>query len=123
MNAKQIETYRQKLIELAENLTRSLERRRAEVLPPVEEEAGPSDVPTRPEGAAVDAGEQEVETAVLTSEEEELDEVNAALDRIAAGTYGRCGTCGRAVSRPRLDAAPYARRCIRCARASEAVAE
>jgi RNA polymerase-binding transcription factor len=120
MTAKQIEVYRQKLRQLAENLTRSLERRRAEVSPPVEEEGGPSDVPTRPTGAAADAGEQEVETAVLTSEERELDEVTAALARIVAGTYGLCEACGRAISRSRLDAAPSARLCIRCAQASEA---
>jgi RNA polymerase-binding transcription factor len=123
MNAKQIEVYRQKLLQLAENLRRSLEQRRAEVLPTMEEEAGPSDMPARPTDEPVDAGEQEVETAVLTSEERELDEVTAALARIAAGTYGRCETCGRAISRPRLEAAPYARQCIGCARASEAVAE
>jgi DnaK suppressor protein len=123
MNVKQIEVYRQKLLQLAESLTRSLQQRRAEVLPPMAVEDGPSDLPTRPEGTAVDAGEQEVETAVLTSEERELDEVNAALFRVTAGTYGWCETCGRAISRPRLDAAPYARQCIRCARASEEVAE
>jgi len=38
------------------------------------------------------------------------------------GTLGRCEVCGKAISRSRLDAVPYARDCIRCARAEEVAA-
>ena len=38
------------------------------------------------------------------------------LARLHAGTFGTCERCGHAVSRERLDAVPYARHCIRCAR-------
>lgn len=47
-------------------------------------------------------------------EQLELNEVDAALARIAAGTYGHCETCGKAIGRQRLRAVPEARFCIGC---------
>lgn len=43
-----------------------------------------------------------------------VDEVEAALARIAAGTYGRCVDCGTTIDAERLEARPQAARCISC---------
>lgn len=43
-----------------------------------------------------------------------LNQVNAALHRIAEGTYGTCGTCGRQIAPRRLEALPSAALCIEC---------
>ncbi|GAA2122202.1 TraR/DksA family transcriptional regulator [Actinomadura napierensis] len=40
--------------------------------------------------------------------------VQAALDRVGAGTYGRCVGCGRPVPEGRLEARPDAARCVPC---------
>ncbi|MBO2459048.1 TraR/DksA family transcriptional regulator [Actinomadura violacea] len=40
--------------------------------------------------------------------------VRAALDRLAAGTYGRCVGCGGPVPEGRLEARPDAARCVPC---------
>lgn len=48
-----------------------------------------------------------------------LEQVEAALQRIEAGTYGRCEDCGQEVSRERLDAIPYTPVCIHCAQQRE----
>ena len=53
------------------------------------------------------------------SERRELAEIDAALERIADGTYGSCEECGGPIGRQRLRAIPEARRCIAC---SEAIA-
>lgn len=45
---------------------------------------------------------------------DELAETRLALERIAAGEYGNCLDCGRAISWPRLEALPHAVRCITC---------
>ncbi|MCK9898122.1 TraR/DksA family transcriptional regulator [Frankia sp. AgB32] len=45
-----------------------------------------------------------------------LAEVDAALGRLAAGTYGVCADCGRPVEPGRLEARPAARTCVSCAR-------
>ncbi|MDF2443153.1 MAG: DnaK suppressor protein [Subtercola sp.] len=40
----------------------------------------------------------------------------AALERLAAGTYGTCIRCGQPIGFGRLDARPSAALCITCAR-------
>lgn len=47
-----------------------------------------------------------------------LNEVEAALARLDAGTYGICESCGEPIDADRLEAVPTARTCIRCANAS-----
>ena len=46
----------------------------------------------------------------------ELDELEAALGRVASGDYGVCCSCGRPIDPARLDARPAAALCIDCAR-------
>ncbi len=46
----------------------------------------------------------------------ELQQIDTALDRIHRGQYGRCQTCDREISVPRLEAYPSAPFCINCAR-------
>jgi DnaK suppressor protein len=48
-----------------------------------------------------------------------LAEIGAALGRIDDGTYGLCASCGRPISRERLEAVPYATLCIDDQRALE----
>jgi RNA polymerase-binding transcription factor DksA len=44
-----------------------------------------------------------------------LDEIEAALARIDAGTYGACVGCGAAIPVERLQMRPFAGRCVACA--------
>ena len=39
-------------------------------------------------------------------------EIDEALARIDAGTYGTCSVCGAAIPEERLDAVPYATLCL-----------
>jgi hypothetical protein len=41
-------------------------------------------------------------------------EIDAALDRIAAGTYGLCVHCGAAIPEERLEFRPFASGCVAC---------
>ena len=47
-----------------------------------------------------------------------LDEIEAALARIDAGTYGACVRCGSAIPAERLQMRPFADRCVACATAA-----
>ena len=47
--------------------------------------------------------------------EEELRAIDAALDRIAKGQYGRCVTCGEPIAMERLKAVPHTPFCKDCA--------
>ena len=46
-----------------------------------------------------------------------LDEIDAALARIDAGTYGSCVRCGSAIPVERLQMRPFAGACVTCASA------
>jgi DnaK suppressor protein len=42
------------------------------------------------------------------------EEIDAALDRIADGSYGACVHCGRAIPDERLELRPFAAACVAC---------
>jgi RNA polymerase-binding transcription factor DksA len=46
---------------------------------------------------------------------QQLAAIEAALGRVAAGTYGRCEVCGREIAPERLEAIPWAATCVSCA--------
>lgn len=58
------------------------------------------------------AAELSENQALMASMREQLTDINAALERIDNGTYGRCETCGEPISEARLEAMPAARFCI-----------
>ncbi|MCM3920686.1 TraR/DksA C4-type zinc finger protein [Frankia sp. AiPs1] len=66
------------------------------------------------EGASMPFEREQVR-ATLRQATDRLAEVDAALGRLAAGTYGVCETCGRTVGEQRLAARPSARTCLPCA--------
>ena len=56
------------------------------------------------------------EASVLAASlQETLDEVNAALAKMDAGSYGICEGCGQPITQARLEAMPATRFCIACA--------
>ncbi|MDF1605664.1 TraR/DksA C4-type zinc finger protein [Nocardioides sp. YIM 152315] len=67
-----------------------------------------------PEGATI-AFERSQVGALVRQAEERLREIDAALARLDAGTYGVCLTCGRPIPAGRLEARPAARTCVACA--------
>lgn len=53
--------------------------------------------------------------AVVGTLLEVLDDIDAALAKIEAGSYGRCEECEKQIAEARLEAMPTARLCIECA--------
>jgi len=49
----------------------------------------------------------------------EVSDIDAALGRMRAGTYGTCQDCGAAIGSARLRAYPAAKRCWRCQESHE----
>ncbi len=70
-----------------------------------------------PEGATI-AFERSQVGALLRQAQHHLVEVDSALKRLDAGTYGVCEDCGKAIGEGRLAARPVARTCIGCAASS-----
>jgi RNA polymerase-binding transcription factor DksA len=64
-----------------------------------------------PEGHTI-AYERSQTGALIRQAEQHLVEIDAALDRVAAGTYGICAVCGGPIAAARLEARPTARTCV-----------
>ena len=56
---------------------------------------------------------------MVIRESRELQDIEAALARIAAGGYGTCADCGEDIGRARLQAYPTAKRCLPCQEKNE----
>jgi RNA polymerase-binding transcription factor DksA len=69
-----------------------------------------------PEGATI-AFERAQVAALRDQARRHLADVDGALARLVAGTYGACEQCGRAIAEERLVARPAAATCIGCASA------
>lgn len=110
--------------ELVRRLKLVLERRRAALqrtlkndLAELQRDAGnePGDVAE----VALDDTFELVSSQLAESESRELAQIELALDKIRRGTYGECGGCGHDIPVARLEALPYATRCVQCERAAE----
>ena len=108
-----------------DDLVAVLQRRRAALL----REAVAHEDAARGVGALVDselverAQDKQLEQMLARlddRERREIADVEAALDRMADGTYGRCAGCAQTIEPARLAAMPEAALCIRCATVSEA---
>lgn len=62
---------------------------------------------------------REIDYTLEENAEHVLKAINEALQRIEDGTYGTCGRCGKPIAEERLEAIPYANRCIDCKRLEE----
>lgn len=56
----------------------------------------------------------DVSLADIDRHVEEIRDIDAALGRIATGTYGVCSDCGEGIEVARLEAYPTAKRCRPC---------
>ncbi len=108
MSGKQLETYREKLLERERELNASISRTSAEV-------------PEQEELAAQDFGDRAQANYAKDSllqqhghDSEQLLAVQDALHRIDEGHYGECVECGEPIPVKRLDAVPWAAMCVHC---------
>jgi DnaK suppressor protein len=84
-------------------------------------EAKSTSIPTDMAELGSENFDQELTLSLLGGEGNALDQIEAAIERIEEGTYGRCKTCGGRIPKTRLEAIPYAAQCVRCASEEEGV--
>ena len=112
-----VNSYRQRLIELEASLSHHLRRDLAsgrEQLIDTAADAG--DASVADESESEDFAEAELDASTLQ-------QVQAALRRIEDGTYGQCLVDGGPIESKRLDAVPWAPYCIRHQRLLEAASK
>ena len=81
------------------------------------------DQSTEGSGDEADAGsktfEREHEMSLANNSRDLLVQVERALGRLDAGTYGRCEECGNPIPKARLQAFPRATLCVACKQREE----
>jgi RNA polymerase-binding protein DksA len=108
MDSATLETYRQRLL----TMQQEIERRIFEMETDMQAMDADRDI------ERTDRIQEEATETALTALDEQgrrqVEDIQAALARIEAGTYGDCLTCGEAISPARLEALPMAQRCVAC---------
>jgi len=101
-----IERYKQRLLEKERELLSDIARLSGEARGSGEPDVGDAtDAATSSEGTSESLEEETLASVALS-------EVRDALQRIEAGTYGKCTACGRPIEAARLEAVPWARYCL-----------
>ncbi len=110
-----VERYRELLVEERKRVTDAIEYLHHENSGSMDDEV--------PETGLADTATVTVDREMDYSLEENsshvLQEIDAALARIDAGTFGTCTNCGKPIGEERLSAMPYATLCIDCKRLEE----
>lgn len=117
----ELEQFRKMLLAKRRSLIGDMNGMESEALRLNRQEAGGdlSLMPDHPANIATDNFEQEFTLGLLESERTLLQEINEALERIDAGTYGICLGTNEPISKPRLMARPWAKYTIDYARLLE----
>jgi DnaK suppressor protein len=97
------------------NYTRQAEELRAEA-EALALEHEPGDVQFDEEGGEGGTSnvDRELDLHLSAQAQAAIEEIDAALAKIAEGTYGFCESCGNPVPKARLEALPHARLCVSC---------
>jgi DnaK suppressor protein len=66
------------------------------------------------EEEATESFELEKRLALRKQVQNNLNEIEHALEKFKAGTYGLCDICGQPIPTERLDAMPHANLCLSC---------
>jgi DnaK suppressor protein len=69
--------------------------------------------------AAFDSSGEEIASTLAELESKELAQIERALRRLKAGTYGKCEACNVSIPVARLNALPFSTLCVKCQREME----
>ncbi|WP_164102486.1 TraR/DksA family transcriptional regulator [Candidatus Laterigemmans baculatus] len=108
-----LEQFRSQLRDMRDRLSGEVERVVEAVRAELDTSTNLSSVPVHMSDLAPDQLDADIN--VIETEREMLLQIQDALHRLDAGTYGVCTDCGGSISQERLRAIPYTPYCIRCA--------
>jgi RNA polymerase-binding protein DksA len=121
MKRTETEHFRDQLRRLADRLNGEVTSLAREALQSSGGDAtgGLSRTPMHLADLGTDHFEQELSLGFLENKTRTLEEIAEAVQRIRDGTFGQCERCGRDIAVERLQAVPFTRHCIACARKLE----
>ena len=110
-----VEHYREALLAEREQVSEAIERLHSDNALRQDEEAPESGLADTATGTL----DRELDYTLEEASEETLREIDEALARIDAGGFGVCISCGKPIAEERLEAMPWAAKCIECKRLEE----
>ena len=113
MDKRKSKTYRDKLLARREGLVGQVQA--AEAYSRERDAEATQD----PADLAANAYTKELMVSMSANDRQLLESIDAALDRIENGEYGKCANCGEPIQEKRLEAVPWARHCLKCADLNE----
>ncbi len=117
MNAEALKPYKARLVALRARLRGDVSQMTDAVLEKTLMQANGdlSAVPIHMADIGTDNFEREFTLTLMESKDRTLEEIEEALERIEDGSYGVCEKCEGRIPKARLNAIPYATRCVKCA--------
>ena len=113
------EHYRKRLLDERERVKEALDYLHEENPRSMEDETQEIQSDNHPGDVATITHDREIDYTLEENSGHVLTAIDEALGRIESGTFGTCGRCGKPIAEDRLDAIPYANRCIDCKRLEE----
>lgn len=117
LSRKEIKDYYKLLMEKRTEILGDMKTMAADALN--SDSANLSHMPIHMADVGSDHYEQELTLGLVESERKLVQEIDEALERIAAGTFGVCEATGKPITKARLAAKPWAKYCIEYARELE----
>ncbi len=111
--------FREKLLQERQRVLEAIEYLHEENPGSLKDEAEDSTVDNHLADLATVTLDREIDYTLEENSENVLKEIDKALKKIEAGTFGICETCGEPIAEERLAAIPYATQCIDCKRREE----
>ena len=108
MTPEELVVTRKKLIDLREGILENMRKELADY----RQRASSSSAD--PIDQAADAYDDDVTFEIAANNDQELEQIDAALEKIEKGTYGLCEACSVTISPSRLKILPFATRCVEC---------
>ncbi len=124
MEQEELDAFRDMLVELRPRLASNVAHIQSDGLRDGGDGGNLSDMPLEHlADRGSDTFVRDLMIGVLESSEAEVCDIDSALEKIDAGTYGACETCNVNIARARLKALPFARLCIQCKQVEEQQAD
>ena len=119
MTSLPLDQLKSALLEERTRITHAIEYLHEENPGSLEDETGDAAPDNHLGDMATATFDRELDYTLEENAEEILAAIDAALARMEDGTYGICQNCGKPISPERLEAIPWATRCIDCQRREE----
>lgn len=116
MSSIDTKRFREALLGERKRIAAALENLKNENPGTIEDETGEEMSDQHLADTATAMHDRELDYGLTENEEEILNAIDAALQRMEDGTYGTCTSCGKPIGEERLEALPWAELCIDCAK-------